>query len=314
MSTPKYHKDQSVTAEANKLVYADRGEAYGHPLSDYEATAKIWSGILSQPVTPYQAALCMAGVKLSRASRNVGHRDSLVDLAGYAEVANEVHLAEKDQKQPMVVAWDLAKPECKFKLGQTVIVHDMGSENQKYNGKIYKVMGDWGPTCVFVGDNSGERLCFDSKNLNIYTPPKFQVGDYVLLTPEAFKEAAPWITKHGNTNRKVLSVQKASRYSSKHEEYYYVVEADPRTSADGKADSEYLWESWLTLSIPAKPKFQPRQCVKLTHANKWAPKEFVWINKIEPVSPWQTGHSYRVTSCPDGGYVYYVNESQLEAA
>ena len=94
MSTPKYHKDQSVTAEANKLVYADRGEAYGHPLSDYEATAKIWSGILGQHVTPYQAALCMAGVKLSRASRNVGHRDSLVDLAGYAEVAKEVHLAE----------------------------------------------------------------------------------------------------------------------------------------------------------------------------------------------------------------------------
>ncbi len=165
MNEPKYHKDQSVTAEANKLVYGDRGDSYAHPLTDYEATAKIWSGILGKEVTPYQAALCMVGVKLSRASRNVGHRDSLVDGAGYFEVANEINLAEKDKKQPKVVAWDLAKPKCKFTEGDTVIVHDLPAPNQKYNGKVYKVMGDWGPDCVFVGDDTGERLAFYEKNL-----------------------------------------------------------------------------------------------------------------------------------------------------
>ncbi len=312
MNEPKYHKDQSVTAEANKLVYGDRGDSYAHPLTDYEATAKIWSGILGKEVTPYQAALCMVGVKLSRASRNVGHRDSLVDGAGYFEVANEINLAEKDKKQPKVVAWDLAKPKCKFTEGDTVIVHDLPAPNQKYNGKVYKVMGDWGPDCVFVGDDTGERLTFLEGNLCKYDVPKFVLGDYVRLTPEAFKDCAPWVTKHGNTNRQVLEIRKGSRWFGKPEQYYYVVKADPCTAADRKSETEYLWEDWLVPSVSNTPKFKPGQSVRVTHDD--GSKQFGWIQHPEPVSAYADQRYYEVHSCPLGGYVWWVAESSLEAA
>jgi hypothetical protein len=312
MNAPKYHKDQSVTAEANKLVYGDRGDSYAHPLTDYEATAKIWSGVLGVPVTAYQAALCMVGVKLSRASRNVGHRDSLVDGAGYFEVANEIHLAEKDKKQPQIVAWGLAKPKSKFKEGETVLVHDMVDHMKQYNGQIYKVMGDWGPTCVFVGNDAGERLCFDQKNLCKYDVPKFEFGDYVRLTPEAFKESAPWVTKHGNTNRKVLGVRKGIRHYGKAEEYYYIVKADPCTAADNQSQTEYLWEDWLVKTIFNAPKFKPGQVVRFTHED--GRKEFVWVQKTNEPTPWQNERSYVCHDTPCGGRVYYIMESSLEAA
>lgn len=95
---PVMHPDTSIAQEAHKLVYGDRHAAYKHPAVDFVCTAKLWSAILGVEVTPYQAVLCMIGVKLSRAVRNVGHRDSLVDLAGYACCADEI--AQANQSIP----------------------------------------------------------------------------------------------------------------------------------------------------------------------------------------------------------------------
>jgi hypothetical protein len=100
---PKLHPEQSILLKAQGLVYGDRNKSYSHPYTDYETTAAMWSAILGFPVTPYKAALCMIAVKLSRASRNVGHEDSLVDMAGYAAVAHEIHLAETEPKLDLEV-------------------------------------------------------------------------------------------------------------------------------------------------------------------------------------------------------------------
>jgi hypothetical protein len=74
-----------VLEEALSLVYGDRGVAYGHPAVDYERTAKLWGAILDIEMTAVQAIQCMIAMKLSRLCNTPDHRDSWVDVGGYAE-------------------------------------------------------------------------------------------------------------------------------------------------------------------------------------------------------------------------------------
>lgn len=78
-------KKTTVLTEADKLTSQTRRSEYGHPQEDFERVAMIWSAILGYEVTPHQVVLCMAGLKLSRASYSL-KRDTIVDIAGYARV------------------------------------------------------------------------------------------------------------------------------------------------------------------------------------------------------------------------------------
>ena len=69
---------------------AQRGEAYGHPLPNHLRISRLWSVVLGVDVTPAQAALCMALVKVSRLVQTPDHADSIHDLAGYAEVYRQI--------------------------------------------------------------------------------------------------------------------------------------------------------------------------------------------------------------------------------
>jgi hypothetical protein len=93
---PEADRRETVLEEAQRLVYGDRGAAYGHPLDDYTRTARIWSAILGIEVTAEQAVLCMIGVKISREC-NQGKRDNRTDMAGYAECLERI--AEERQRR-----------------------------------------------------------------------------------------------------------------------------------------------------------------------------------------------------------------------
>lgn len=80
---------ESVLAEAERLVYGDRGDAYGEPYDDFSRTAKFWSPVLGVDVTPEQVGLCMLLVKVSR-QVNEPKRDNMVDAAGYADTVQQV--------------------------------------------------------------------------------------------------------------------------------------------------------------------------------------------------------------------------------
>ena len=83
---------ETALQEAQRLVHGDRGAAYGHPLDDFARTGRMWAAILGVPeVTPEQVGLCMAAVKISR-EVNRPARDNRVDLAGYAETVEMIHL------------------------------------------------------------------------------------------------------------------------------------------------------------------------------------------------------------------------------
>lgn len=90
----------SISQEAHSLVYGDRNKAYGHPYDDYKRTSGLWEALLGlEPgaIGPYRAALMMALMKASRAAYQY-KRDSLVDLAGYAECAHRIHRREAGEE------------------------------------------------------------------------------------------------------------------------------------------------------------------------------------------------------------------------
>ena len=73
-----------------------RGSVYGHPYYNHKRIAGLWSAYLDFPITPHQAALCMALVKVSRLTESPGHSDSIIDALAYISIYQTVLDAEAD--------------------------------------------------------------------------------------------------------------------------------------------------------------------------------------------------------------------------
>ena len=76
----------NILQEADAAVGGPRQGDYGHPAINFQRIADAWKALFGCEVTPAQASLAMVVVKLSRLVETPDHRDSLVDLAGYARV------------------------------------------------------------------------------------------------------------------------------------------------------------------------------------------------------------------------------------
>ncbi len=79
----------SILEEAASLVNGPRQASYGHPSKDLVCTAGMWSAFLTRrfgielELTGEDVGCLMSLLKLSRLAGAPGHRDSLVDAAGY---------------------------------------------------------------------------------------------------------------------------------------------------------------------------------------------------------------------------------------
>lgn len=82
--------------KAIDLVYGDRPEKYGHPADVYQIVARLWSGLLDIEITPKQAALMMALMKIAR-EMNKPHPydDNIVDAHGYLLVYERIDRRER---------------------------------------------------------------------------------------------------------------------------------------------------------------------------------------------------------------------------
>lgn len=80
----------SVLWDALNAVYDDREAAYGHPRDDFARIAALWNGYFdarapkSRDVDAVDVACMMALLKMARLLESPTHRDSWVDIAGYA--------------------------------------------------------------------------------------------------------------------------------------------------------------------------------------------------------------------------------------
>jgi uncharacterized protein DUF6378/uncharacterized protein DUF4406 len=78
-------ESRTVEQEAAQLVRdGERQKTYGHPRGDFDRVAGMWSAILGITVTAEQVGVMMIAFKLARLSQTPRHRDSLVDVIGYA--------------------------------------------------------------------------------------------------------------------------------------------------------------------------------------------------------------------------------------
>lgn len=83
---------ETILEEAQRLVHGRRGADYGHPALDFGRTAGMASALWAhkmkdgETITRQDVAAFMILVKLSRLAHRF-KRDSVVDIAGYAETA-----------------------------------------------------------------------------------------------------------------------------------------------------------------------------------------------------------------------------------
>jgi len=90
---------QALLEEATKVITKDRNNSYGEPDQDFKRTAKLWNIYLAdkeykdaatqQDLEGYDVAIMMMLLKISRLSWNPTHKDSWLDLAGYAACGYE---------------------------------------------------------------------------------------------------------------------------------------------------------------------------------------------------------------------------------
>jgi hypothetical protein len=71
-------------------IIADRRTTYGDPAASMATVAARWSVTLGHPVTPAEVMLCMIDLKLARLAHDPTHRDSVIDVIGYAALLPEV--------------------------------------------------------------------------------------------------------------------------------------------------------------------------------------------------------------------------------
>jgi len=86
----------TILEEAAALVTdGQRARSYGPPVAACEQIATVWSALTGHRFRPADVPLLLAAVKLCRQAHRHG-RDNLVDLAGYALIADMAAASEEE--------------------------------------------------------------------------------------------------------------------------------------------------------------------------------------------------------------------------
>jgi hypothetical protein len=90
LSDPEHRSvRQRALDDAAECVLRDRNVTHGEPEDSFPAVAKGWSVLIGKEITPAQACLMLAWLKIVRANGNPDHWDNFVDAIGYFACAAE---------------------------------------------------------------------------------------------------------------------------------------------------------------------------------------------------------------------------------
>ena len=88
---------QAILDEARDAITGEREDAYGGPEQSFTTIAKFWSAYLDRFIETQDVAAMLALLKLARIKHSEGqHRDSWIDLAGYAACGAECALHNEE--------------------------------------------------------------------------------------------------------------------------------------------------------------------------------------------------------------------------
>lgn len=84
---------ETILEEAARITDRDRAEAYGDAREHAERFAAIAAAATGLHILPEHFPVLLISLKLARAGQapECWHRDSYVDIAGYARVAEKIH-------------------------------------------------------------------------------------------------------------------------------------------------------------------------------------------------------------------------------
>ena len=91
---------ESILTQALQLTQGQRAKDYGPVEESLARIAAFWNATLgnklSAPIEPEEVGLMMIGLKMSRYVGGEGTRDSLRDIAGYADCVDRVRVDSLD--------------------------------------------------------------------------------------------------------------------------------------------------------------------------------------------------------------------------
>lgn len=92
-TNPVYkNKREEVLTEAMSIVSGARADTYGGPEDSFAHIANFWSAYKGHAFSMEDVAIMLALLKIARLKKSPDHKDSWVDLAGYAACGAECAL------------------------------------------------------------------------------------------------------------------------------------------------------------------------------------------------------------------------------
>ena len=92
--------NKSVLVESAEIIYGDREKTYGHPAKNLNTIAIMWAAYLDakndKSLVAQDVAVMMILLKAARLANTPNHRDSLVDICGYAALIERCEIAVSD--------------------------------------------------------------------------------------------------------------------------------------------------------------------------------------------------------------------------
>lgn len=90
MTNKKTATKVAMLHQAQDLIQGQRQSDYGDKLTNFSQIAMLWQATLAHKlppgvrITPEDVAICMMQVKIARLAKSPDHKDSIMDIAGYA--------------------------------------------------------------------------------------------------------------------------------------------------------------------------------------------------------------------------------------